>query len=381
MYILALIEDIRKTSGIDIVRKQISCSIPSDFERYPVSNLTAIILLGNLFEADNENALPQWISPLFKSASNLYLNASRIMEGKIVFILGVIVGIYALWFLFRKKFIAKGKTKQCEDDMSVNAFLENLIAIRQYFGDWTMIFTVIGLLILYSQTSNYYDCNGWLTTFSLCFYESDELWVNYILLIAIIIFNIVICRTIWRLLKAQYAIRNLVTKAAIEINAIQNPSKTQIYMIDSWSNTERTYSKAMINCYNMFKIISYTIMYLLGLAIIVFYIIIQELPDDNILGLGSTERRTINYSVSVLLAFNSAIIVPHLVNAYARYFVFCVKHRNEIIMILRSIKVVIVPILASFVLLNACGKGWRYFGNHAGFLMMNQYLILLQRLN
>eukprot|EP01084_Bolivina_argentea_P188676 324727_1 len=352
-------------AALTLYGNRLSCDIPQGFERYDPQNLTAFVILGNLLYSDNKASLPQWVSELFQSASNLYLNSSYSMEEKIVFWLGAVVGIYAVYFLFRKKFFANNQNRIQHNDVSVDAFLQNLIAIRQHFGDWTMILCVGVLLILYSQTANYYDCNALLSTFSLCFYYSKNKTTNYILLITIMVFNIVICRTIWRLLNTQSNIRQqLLSHKSIQVHndtySIHLISQKQVTSVQSSVTTQRTMTSVM-QCFNIFKCILYTLIYLIGLGMIVFYVIVQELPDDNTLNLNSTTRQTINYSISLLLAFNSAIIVPHLVSSYGRYINFFACYRNEIIMILRSIKVVILPIVASFVLLNSCGKGWSKF--------------------
>ena len=97
-----------------------------------------------------------------------------------------------------------------------------------------------------------------------------------------------------------------------------------------------------------------TVLYLLGLVVIILYIFCESLPDQNTVIPSLYVRDIITNGMAAILAVNNAIIVPNLVRKGG----FIGSRRIQLVMILRTINTLILPIIAALFLLNDCGRWW-----------------------
>eukprot|EP01084_Bolivina_argentea_P110335 197045_1 len=61
--------------------------------------------------------------------------------------------------------------------------------------------------------------------------------------------------------------------------------------------------------------------------------------------------------VALVLSFCKTFIIPNVVDSFHA----SQKHRNKFIMFLRTVTLIIVPLLSSIFMLNECGNGWTMF--------------------
>eukprot|EP01084_Bolivina_argentea_P049919 91787_1 len=108
----------------------------------------------------------------------------------------------------------------------------------------------------------------------------------------------------------------------------------------------------------LFRFISYLTLYVFGTIILMLYILSESLPTDNILPIDDNIQRYLSFAISPVIAVNNSIITPQFISSFFEITKLSTKHRNKLIMILRTFTTIIIPILFSMLLLNDCGALW-----------------------
>ena len=107
--------------------------------------------------------------------------------------------------------------------------------------------------------------------------------------------------------------------------------------------------------------IFYLILYLLIIFIIFIYFLFNSLPENNIFNVDSYYLlKTITTPIALILSITKTFVIPRFVNNMSDIFNIH-KHTNNIIMILRTIIIIIVPLIISIIFISQCGNLWSIY--------------------
>eukprot|EP01083_Nonionella_stella_P084640 234356_1 len=96
---------------------------------------------------------------------------------------------------------------------------------------------------------------------------------------------------------------------------------------------------------------------------IILYLFCESLPNDNTLINSSIVREIITKGISLVLIVTNSIVVPQLVKSSTVLLPsqFIKRKSVQIVLFLRTVNILIVPVIASLFLLNDCGKWWTLY--------------------
>ena len=124
--------------------------------------------------------------------------------------------------------------------------------------------------------------------------------------------------------------------------------------------------------FTLARLFVYSAVFLFFTFIIIWSMILETLPDNNVFGLNTYRTELIKHSLALVLTFNASVIIPKLVdNIHAacslcialRDSIFVSKYRPLIILFLRTMSTLIIPFVSAVLLLDECGNNWTYFWN------------------
>eukprot|EP01083_Nonionella_stella_P068888 183219_1 len=120
----------------------------------------------------------------------------------------------------------------------------------------------------------------------------------------------------------------------------------------------------------LLRVALYSSLFLLCNGFVVLSVICDNLPDHNIFNMQQYVITWVKQSVGIVLAINSAFIIPHFADSIVYLFlrstsqsVYICKYRSLAILIIRTWCIVIIPLMSSVVLSSHCGNHWTSYWN------------------
>eukprot|EP01083_Nonionella_stella_P016154 45170_1 len=398
-------------------------------QMYRSFNISSVILSDNLFGTPSDDELPDWVNSPFSTAPNLYISHNRQYTGIFV----VFMCYSGAFILFVRiigapnkaatignetpmpspslsaispplspqlsprtaatKAATKAAAKAAADDEY--GFFDNIEFVLKLIGDWKLICFLILLGIFYSVTPNYYHVITIESLFSLSWYHVHDdtySWVNWMLLLLVIVLQFVLCAVILNLNLEQINLKQSKTLKSIQMRTQQEIIKSQQIDLFRQYNSKRSLSlqsaaskrssqknlasleilnivdhhqKSNIRTKMRYKyalhvllIMVYCVLYLIGIALVVLYVVARSLPEQNRLNLSSSASVLITHSIGLIMFINNRFITLGLVNTIAAINDFVYFYRAEWALVLRLINTILIPLIASVFLLNDCGKYW-----------------------
>eukprot|EP01084_Bolivina_argentea_P134920 237834_1 len=266
--------------------------------------------------------------------------------------------------------------------------------IKDRFSAYYIIYILtLMMLVLYRFQSNYFatNCITMLNSFSIAFYLSDVFWIDWCLV------------AVWILLSALYVI----SVSTLSTEMAQNKDVHSKYHIMNNDDKKNTRKVTELSDLSSLKVVNsqissstvsaldiihhnvevnnrtilqyklyifgnacfYLMLYVICILLTCLYIICESLPTENVLKITGSTIFFISRSMGAVLTVSNSIVVPKMVDSlhqlvYGRNTLskpFISQNRTMIIFCLRTMTGIIIPIVASIILLNDCANGWTYF--------------------
>lgn len=295
------------------------------------------------------------INSLFIDASNLYLSFYDIFLSYFECVLAFLL----LAALFMMQCLSMNK----EDDID-HLFLFNLRKINAVLNDNVLLIFHAILIIFYALNSNYWSDNTFISLFSLYNFYSDSFGVNVCLYLLILAFNVIMIQKVVQLNFNKYSYDdNLLNDRRVRIDSMHSLNKNGYIELDSLREDRFAFST---RCAHKMSFCVYIVLYVLVMLLVLSYGLFSLLPSNNVFGLNSYYTlKAMTVCLSFVLSMNKGLLIPNMINSLFAIFGIHRKHRNDVIMLLRTIVVVIIPLISSFLFLNECGNGWfvRFIAN------------------
>ena len=122
--------------------------------------------------------------------------------------------------------------------------------------------------------------------------------------------------------------------------------------------------------------------FLLANIFVIVSIIVDNLPKHNVFDINTVEVKSISILLPLALSINTAVIIPkfvdncykciHLKRDYLST-IYVTKYRSLIILLLRSVSMIVVPIISSVFLIQNCGNYWVKFWNQCDSTKRDQF--------
>ena len=190
---------------------------------------------------------------------------------------------------------------------------------------------------------------------------TTQMIVAIIMVLTFVLFNVYLLYYFYNINKIQNNYKHQ-WQLENEINCNSNSDNLNFWTASN--DDDDNHSNYNCNCTigTFFKIILWMVLYLSGIGLTIFYIILHTLPKHNILSVNEDwQLYPLQYSLSFMLALTSTYVVPRFVDS-------CIskpkiKLRVYIVFVLRSMLSFAVPFVTSFLFLGECGKYWTQLWN------------------
>eukprot|EP01084_Bolivina_argentea_P015115 28269_1 len=338
------------------------------------TNFNPLVLYGNKFTLTNKQDIA-WLNlnSLFVSVSQLYIQMSDII---LSYFTVVCMFIFAIIYMVQ---VIRNKNDYNINDIEQYIFLHKLQNINDLLFDKFVVIAVIILTIFYVSNSKYYQSDTFLSMFCAYNFYSNNIAINIMIYILVLLFNI-------GLILKLIQINHLKHTDLFKYNSMNSENssiklKTLYDSVEenqdtSYLNTKKhslihdwipqyspNQTKAKVLLY--VKTIVYFIMFVSVIFLLFIYFLFQTLPENNTFGIKSyTILQTITTPISLLLAITKTFVVPRFVNNLFGTFKISPTYRNDVIMFLRSIIIVIAPFIISFIFISQCGNLWTIYWNN-----------------
>eukprot|EP01083_Nonionella_stella_P030072 82561_1 len=344
---------------------RLSCSIPPNLMQFD-DDLTPLILSSNFFTCKDSSSFPEWMrqSP-FVSATALYATLANDILSTIItvvaFVAILVFAIQSFIVFYRKRTATNMLTDvhlsesllsdndRITVDRTTKPYQYYFDDITDFFQDYWLIVVCILLLICYHLNAIYFLCIPLLNSFTFSYYsyeDSEYPWIDIMVTILWILVNVLFWRNM--LMSHTINVRNhsLNIELQSETTHAINPNN-RCFLFAQW--------------------MSLLSAYVLASAMTLLYIITRSLPADNRFNIDETEVKFIHYSIPWILTVNNAFIVPHLTDTtyqfvYGSYSSRYISHyRAQIVLLIRTFSISILPFILSIFLLNDCMGLWTVF--------------------
>eukprot|EP01084_Bolivina_argentea_P306059 528799_1 len=399
-----------------------SCDLPSDLvvqQASSMNNYTAMVLASNLFSCKTKEAMPLWISNSTISvadAESIYITQYDFLKDWVYtiasfFCFGLVIILQIFGFKQSKhttnnigassavKLIYRKHAMYHSNKAQLRIITQAMNQIQGQFSQYYIIYIItVILLVIYRYESKYFmaECITMLNSFGVAFYFSDVVWIDWCLVTVWIVLSAIyvhsVCILSIKSIKMAASGRNIhrgYISSSInddDFDPLQSDYNS-IKLVDSsrkdtTSNDEVVEHNALFirkhaikfksrksKLVQFFKTFVYFMLYVLCILLTCLYIICESLPSQNVLYITESEILLITKSMAFVLTVSNSIVVPKMVdnmnklchcsNSLSRNFVK--QSRSIIVFSLRTLTAIIIPIIASIILLNDCGNGWTYF--------------------
>lgn len=275
-----------------------------------------------------------------------------------------------------------------KNELQLSKFKQNIMFVLNAISHWVIIMIVIILTIVYYIFSNYYKCGKMISHFSLNYYlidnKDEKVWINLILVACFIAhFGIILYTFAFKLNKT--AMKGKISKTERLIG--DNTNVNDIPVIENDILADIT-SGAMITdmIVDFIVVLLCFAVYLLAIFAAAVYITTEVLPNDNIFDINVNENKyvtVLHYGLPLLLTFVNVYIIPKFVAAlircgYSLNRICCTNGNTDVnpsnnsgyrviysylILLLRSLLIMIFPLIVSAIILPQCGNYWTLFWN------------------
>eukprot|EP01084_Bolivina_argentea_P032505 60154_1 len=335
-----------KLISFSIFDNRLSCSIPTNLIN--MSNITnkinVMLLPSNLFKCSSANAFPIWMESSFFKTGSLYLSSYDIARG---YIFGSVSILFTIIFIikfaqhiYRNCTFPKPQEQNSKSQPLIidtpTIFHNNteikysvklhFLKLQSYFCDKYLCICFILLAIVYYVNSQYFQCVTFIDQFSLSYYylKSENGFKMTILCFLWMIIMIIISHNVYKIQIHQTHQRRSSVRSRIAAVSIK-----QI-------NFKFTLSMWLL----------YAILYLFLILFIIVYLIQSSLPSDNIPLFNEWRVELLQKTMSFILTFANALIVPKLVTK--SYELMYNKHIDESDTFISSYRPTFIFILRSF---------------------------------
>eukprot|EP01083_Nonionella_stella_P167529 563328_1 len=399
---------------------RLSCAIPehlvnlttqTEYERRINKTRQTIVVLGNHLQYYNDptladDVLPDWIISPFKSfrATNLYIGLyDKVRSYFLTIVCALCLLVLLVMMLINANQNRISRARSRSRARSLWFEFRKIPNIGFKFINWKYLMCMIALGTVYKYSTNYFLCTTMITSFDLAYWSlfnihSDEhniakICVDGLLCLLWIIASTLLCHMVCTLcIESHRTGGNVDNIGNINLNEYEfNVSGNPLF--DSWDDTEESldnvslassflaaddddpYNTAMDRDYNTATLrswkkygyfILWNALFVVAVSLILLFGVSQSLPDNNVFNLRNNGREILCDSIAIILAFNSCICIPNLVDSWniLLFNEYTPKTRRGIvILILRSVCGIVIPMISSFILLNNCGRYWIKFWN------------------
>jgi hypothetical protein len=186
-------DDNMTESIVSLYDNQFSSKIPSKL--YRNSNVTPIILRGNLFSIYSDNDIPEWMAnSQFIDATQLYLT----LDDDVINWMVLIIAFVSFIFIVIKK---KYQFIQHSDD----EYLSDMKKIDEYLTDKKVLLMLLCLVIFYPFSSKYYSSYPITSYFALYFDSNDNVFMMILMVIFVIIYNVITINMTTQIIKKTFS--------------------------------------------------------------------------------------------------------------------------------------------------------------------------------
>eukprot|EP01083_Nonionella_stella_P068887 183217_1 len=333
-----------KAKHFTVYDNRLSGALPQTLLNTSIIN-TSIVLPSNLFRIEGEP--PDWLakSSHFLSVTSMYITSSDVIWSFVLLCLSGVISIIHVILALKEHSVFKATTS----GTALDAFFQIISSLLKLFDNTIMWLIAISCGLSYYFNSNYFAFCTITQQISISFYHSEHitwdwivviLWVGYFSFLG------------YRILKLQ----NTMTKQNIFVKPAQDRTLSAI------SGSTITH--------RLLKVAMWTSLFFMSNGFVVLSVICDNLPDHNIFNMQQYVIGWIKKSVGIVLAINTAFIIPHFVDSSVYLFlprispsVYICKYRPLIILIIRTWCIVIVPLVSSVVLSSHCGNHWTSYWN------------------
>eukprot|EP01084_Bolivina_argentea_P261055 441023_1 len=111
--------------------------------------------------------------------------------------------------------------------------------------------------------------------------------------------------------------------------------------------------------WDMLLVFIYFLLLIIVAALVFAYGLFGSLPSNNVFGVDSYYAlKSITTPISIILTGSKAFLIPNFITKLFKTFNISNRHRNNVVMFLRTIFVIVIPLSSSIFFINECVNGW-----------------------
>ena len=386
-----------------IYNNRLSCVLPDNLiitsadDANNNLNIT-IVLPSNLFS--KSNTFPKWMhASMFKSVESFYISK---LDETVSIIIAVVAGLCLIIITIAKAFGNNQSTnindvsmvtknsraltaitnttdisdssllgararKQTFTLLSQDVFVNNMKTAVTQFIKLKLMICVLVLIGIYYFNSNYFQCCLILDKLSLNYYYTNNAnnnhWMDWIVVIILTMLYCILCHNVVQLHQAQ-------VKKQHDDNC---ESINQASGLITFNQTKTT---------KILSFLTFLFAFLVANIFVIVSIIVDNLPNHNTLNIDDSQVKIMSILLPLALSINIAVIIPNFVDGCYKCIyltrnylstIYITKYRPLIILFLRSVSMIIVPIISSIFLMQNCGNYWVKFWNVCNLIKHDQF--------
>ena len=242
--------------------------------------------------------------------------------------------------------------------LSQDVFIGNMQSSVIQFMQSRLMLCLLVLIGIYIWNSHKFTCCLILDRLSLNYYYTyNNDLKDWIVLVTLTILYFILCNNIVRLHENQLK----------RYDRLSNADYESIRQDNNLMTFNETRLKRLI------WLLGFLLLFLLANVFVIFSIVVDNLPRHNILRINNNQVNAISISLPFALSINTAVIIPKFVDSCYKCIclkrdylstIYITKYRPLIILLLRSVSMILVPIISSVVLIPNCGNYWVIFWDY-----------------
>ena len=382
-----------------IYNNRLSCALPDNLITTNNDNglNMTIVLPSNLFKKSKSNKFPNWMDvSMFKSVESFYISPS---DETISILIAIIAGLCMSFIIVAQGFLIVNQCRSHSDHqknattstssisdssllkvrmrvrketfmlLSQDVFVNNLKTAMIQFMKLSLMICLLVLIGIYYFNSKYFQCSLMLDQLSLnYYYTNNDNWMDWIVIITLTMLYCILCSNVTQLY--DYQVKQYDRLSHLEYESI-NQDNGLTTVNDTKAKITRTLSFLIL-----------LILFLVANVFVVVSIIVDNLPSHNILRINALQVSSISIPLPLALSINTAVIIPKFVDSCHKFIylkrdhlstIYVTKYRSLIILLLRSVSMIIVPMISSVFLIQNCGNYWVKFWHECNSNRRNQF--------
>ena len=379
-----------KKTVIALYNNRLCSDIPMNMVHSNQHNNSKLVIISGNFFSVKSNDIPNWMkSSKFVSAEQLYLTRFDHIKSWIVLIIGIACCVM---------FVIKIKM----DDLYKNQYDKNPPLVEQIkitisiITNYKFITIILCCCVFYPFLCKYYSysTDEWdhipvLSYFCLFFFDTHSIFIQLLLCILMIGYNVLLIKMIHKFITSHKPLQNISQQIELQFSlkkifGVTNDDSHDIDQShdlntpiiqninddndniddDNVDDIDNDDSKNNSSSFTKWiRFLWYLFWYGTGVWVLLAYIMSESLPNDNILNIYNENRRILTGSIYFVMAINNSIITPNFIHSLIELSNITQKHCTKLIMISRTFTSIIIPLFASFILLNDCNAQWTHLWN------------------